>query len=260
MNELVVVRNDVLVTDSRTVAEYFGKKHKNVIRDVENIIDDLKAIDVEETAPLCDGLKNEPVKEMFFVDTYIDAKGESRKMYWLTEDGFTLLAMGFTGVKALKVKLAFIAEFNRMRNALRDRHALIPNVADAVDNVARTSKSLQELFDVQKGVAIAKAIDLVERNAHVDLEPVKALIPPAEHNVGLLNPTQLGKLINNVSAVAVNKILCRLGLQEKIDGKYVLTDKGKCFGEMIPYTNKNNGHTDYRPMWSPTVVGAFDGD
>ena len=120
MNELVVVRNDVLVTDSRTVAEYFGKKHKNVIRDVENIIDDLKAIDVEETAPLCDGLKNEPVKEMFFVDTYIDAKGESRKMYWLTEDGFTLLAMGFTGVKALKVKLAFIAEFNRMRNALRD--------------------------------------------------------------------------------------------------------------------------------------------
>ena len=120
MNELVVVRNDVLVTDSRTVAEYFGKKHKNVIRDVENIIDDLKAIDVEETAPLCDGLKNEPVKEMFFVDTYIDAKGESRKMYWLTEDGFTLLAMGFTGVSAEGI-------VNDLGLQLTPRTAIIPD-------------------------------------------------------------------------------------------------------------------------------------
>lgn len=260
MKEIVIIRNDITVTDSKIVAEYFEKQHKNVLRDIENIISDLN--EIEENAPLCDGLKNEPVKQLFIKDSYVDAKGESRKMYWLTEDGFTLLAMGFTGTKALKVKLAFIAEFNRMRDILRNRQSVAPkpNVADAVDNIARTSQALQSLFEIKKGIAISKAIALVELNSNINLEPVKALVPPADHEVGLLNPTQLGKLINNISAVAVNKTLCKLGLQKKVGDKYTLTDKGKQFGEMIPYTNKNNGHTDYRPMWSPTVVSSFEID
>lgn len=55
----------------------------------------------------------------FLPITYPDAKGEARPMYLLTRDGFTLLAMGFTGAKAVQFKVAYINAFNRMERLLR---------------------------------------------------------------------------------------------------------------------------------------------
>ena len=41
----------------------------------------------------------------------------------MTRDGFTLLAMGFTGAKALRFKKAYIQAFNAMEAELRGRGA-----------------------------------------------------------------------------------------------------------------------------------------
>lgn len=41
-------------------------------------------------------------------------------MYYLTRDGFTLLAMGFTGKKALQFKIAYIEAFNKMERMLME--------------------------------------------------------------------------------------------------------------------------------------------
>ncbi|EHG5469588.1 single-stranded DNA-binding protein [Campylobacter coli] len=48
-------------------------------------------------------------------------KGKTRKdrCYNLTRDGFSLLAMGFTGKKALQFKIAFINAFNEMEKLLQ---------------------------------------------------------------------------------------------------------------------------------------------
>ena len=117
IDKLVFVNNDsVPVTSSRIVADYFGKLHKNVIRDINRIISDMQ--DTSLTASVLDGLNFEPVKNYFIQDTYIDTKGEKRKQYLLTQDGFTLAVMGFTGKKALKIKLAFISQFNQMKEEL----------------------------------------------------------------------------------------------------------------------------------------------
>ena len=96
------------VTTSRIVAEQFGKQHKNVLRDIESLR--------EQLAETSDGaafneLNFEPVR-------YRDEKGESRPMYLLSRDGFTLLAMGFTGQKALQFKVAYIQAFSRMERML----------------------------------------------------------------------------------------------------------------------------------------------
>jgi Rha family phage regulatory protein len=96
---------DIPVTISLKVAEYFEKEHKNVIRDIEKLFSN--------------GLKNELVK-MFILDTYKDKKGETRKQYLITQDGFALLVMGFTGAKAMKFKLAYIKAFNEMKKELED--------------------------------------------------------------------------------------------------------------------------------------------
>ena len=95
----IFIRDRHAFCTSLDVATHFGKLHKNVLRDIEM----LKADCPEEF----NGLNFEPV-------TYRDSKGEQRPMYLLTRDGFTLLAMGFTGKEALRWKLMYIAEFNRM--------------------------------------------------------------------------------------------------------------------------------------------------
>ena len=112
MNELIPMiteRDGIPVTTSRAVAEQFGKNHKEVLRAIENTkatleeTDEGKAFNQRNFAPV----------------DYVDAKGEPRPAYLLTRDGFTLLAMGFTGAKAVQFKVAYINAFNRMERLLK---------------------------------------------------------------------------------------------------------------------------------------------
>ncbi|MDL5038970.1 Rha family transcriptional regulator [Comamonas resistens] len=77
--------------------------HANVLRDIRNLLPQLPdggVLNFEEP-PLTD-----------------EQNGQTYPAYRLTRDGFTLLAMGFTGKKALAFKLAYIDAFNRMEAAL----------------------------------------------------------------------------------------------------------------------------------------------
>lgn len=112
MNELIPMiteRDGIPVTTSRAIAEQFGKQHKNVIQSIENLISQLKI---------------EPANTFFAEQNFLqieqaDAQGKPRPAYLLTRDGFTLLAMGFTGAKAVQFKVAYINAFNRMERLLK---------------------------------------------------------------------------------------------------------------------------------------------
>ena len=86
-------------TTSREVAHYFRKRHDNVVRDIRSIMDNCP----EEFTAL-----------NFEVSNYLDQTGRSLPMYIIFRDGFTLLAMGYTGPEAMRFKLAYIEAFNRM--------------------------------------------------------------------------------------------------------------------------------------------------
>ena len=103
-NALVFIKNDTPLTTSRTVAEQFDKQHQHVMRDIRDIISQ-----VEDESK---------IGRMFHETTYADKYGRQKPMYTMTRDGFSLLAMGFTGKKALEFKLKFIDAFNRMEQAL----------------------------------------------------------------------------------------------------------------------------------------------
>lgn len=128
------------VTTSRAVAEQFGKQHKNVIQSIEGIISQLNELKNQPVNPENNvaGLKNqlsnpenEPTQpnfglskmeefadRNFILSEYTDTSGKRNKQYILTRDGFTLLAMGFTGAKAMQFKVAYINAFNRMESII----------------------------------------------------------------------------------------------------------------------------------------------
>ena len=103
--KLVVIENNQALTDSRIVAQKFDKNHRDILRDIRGLIDQIG--DVRNFA------------QMFSEITLPDKYGREQPAYLMNRDGFSLLAMGFTGKKALKFKLDFINAFNRMEEKLR---------------------------------------------------------------------------------------------------------------------------------------------
>lgn len=101
MNELVIMNNQQAVTTSKLVAESFGKEHKHVLRVIRNLQKDVPNF----------GL-------MFSEGMEPDSYGRQQTTSYMNRDGFTLLAMGFTGKEALVFKLKYIDAFNEMEKKL----------------------------------------------------------------------------------------------------------------------------------------------
>jgi Rha family phage regulatory protein len=137
----LTVRDGAIYANSREVAEAFGKEHKNVLRDIRTIADQL---------PQEHRLNFEPVTSEV---TRPDGSTISTPTVDMTRDGLTLLVMGFTGEKALKFKLAYINAFNKMEEELRARPVLdlnnpehlLPLLAQYAEDKKRLAEQVTEM-------------------------------------------------------------------------------------------------------------------
>jgi len=133
---LVFMRAGAVFANSRDVAAFFGKQHGHVLRDIDVLI--------ASAGPLSS------FGEGWFT---LASTGEQRhRCFDMDRDGFTLLAMGFTGAKALKWKLAYIEAFNRMEAELRSQ--LDPAVALSDPNSLR----ILLLQNVEKVIALESKV------------------------------------------------------------------------------------------------------
>jgi len=98
---------------------------------------------------------------------------------------------------------------------------------------------------------------MIERAYGVEMPEVKELIPPAEHDTGFLNATQIGARLG-VNARRANELLQLAGLQVRFNGTWRLTSKGKEHGEEMPY--ERNGHSGYQIRWSESAVSVLAED
>lgn len=105
MNELVFTQNEAVLTNSLLVAEKFKKNHRDVLESVRKLLT---------------SAENSAVLQMFFESQYVNEQNKEQPMFVMNRDGFTLLAMGFTGKKAMQFKLDYIAAFNAMEKALKE--------------------------------------------------------------------------------------------------------------------------------------------
>lgn len=127
-------------------------------------------------------------------------------------------------------------------------------IGTAVRDIRSTATELQKLFGVKDGIALAKATSIIERAYGVEMPEVKELIPPAEHETGFLNPTAIGARLG-ISAKDTNLLLQNAGLQMKIGKEWRITNKGKNYGEEMPF--ERNGHSGYQIRWNESVVDAL---
>lgn len=124
-NELVIMHDQQAVTTSLQVANNFEKLHKNVLRDI-------------------DALKRDVLnfEQMFIESTEQDSYGRDRRIYYMNRDGFSLLAMGFTGKQALQFKLKYIDAFNKMEKQLQQQKPL--TLPEQIQIIAKGYESLSE--------------------------------------------------------------------------------------------------------------------
>jgi len=107
---IVFERSGVVFANSRDVAFYFEKQHKHVLRDIDGLIRQGVSNFGEGAPKFGQGSYTLP-----------ETGQQQHRCYDMTRDGFTILAMGFTGQRALRFKLAYIDAFNRMEAELRER-------------------------------------------------------------------------------------------------------------------------------------------
>lgn len=104
--QLVSVNNNRVVTTSLRIAEYFSKAHKDVLKAISNL----------ETTK---DFQERNFSLSFYTRELPNGGSKKEPMYYITRDGFTLLAMGFTGKKAMQFKIAYINAFNEMEEMLQ---------------------------------------------------------------------------------------------------------------------------------------------
>lgn len=126
MNQLITTYNNQAVTSSVTVSENFEKRHDHIMRDIENLKKDVPNFG-----------------EMFHGRIAPDFYGRSRNIYLMNRDGFTLLAMSFTGSKAMEFKLKYIKAFNEMEKKLKPT-----SIEDLIIMQAQSMKDVKERLDV----------------------------------------------------------------------------------------------------------------
>lgn len=165
MKGLVHIENGKVLVDSRGVASYFGKSHRDVLRAIDNIMD-----------------KDESTKDMF-TKHIREYNGRDFRYFLMNRDGFLLLALGFTGKSTIAKRKEILNMFDSvdtlskqdekpMESELvrvkdkqvatdRDKIVELYRVIDnQVDEIVKYKKASAMFYDVYMGLcSLANSLD-----------------------------------------------------------------------------------------------------
>lgn len=215
--------NGQKMVSSRDVAKNFEKSHDNVLKSIETIKRGL--VKINDTP-------------MFYKTEYVhEQNGQHYPMYLMNRDGFTLLAMGFTGSKAMEWKLKYIQAFNAMERKLTmtESDDMILSRAVLIAN-----KKVEQLKSTN--------IQLVHENAK--LKPASDYAHAVLMSDEKLTVKQIAQNYGMTSQ-KFNSILEEMGIQYKVNKQWILYRKyqGKGYVVGVPF-DIGNGKTKERTYWT----------
>ena len=183
MNELMVKIenvNGVLVTTSNRVAEELGVNHKDLLEKIDGYIE--KFTKAESSALI----------DEFYIQSFYTIDGNFKKYrnYLITKKGIAQLVGGYSAAvpKAFELNVAYINEFERMENYIKDNENPFKNLSfqqmmimtlqeqekiadrvdkieNKVDNEIRVDNGEQRKIQKAVGIRIYQRIDIVPQLA-----------------------------------------------------------------------------------------------
>lgn len=217
------------MTTSLIVAQVFGKEHKNVMRDIENLS--------------CSSTFNRLNFERI---TYRDARNREQYAYEMTKDGFSFLVMGYTGDKAGEFKEKFIYEFNKREMMLKNDDYIVARSQEILHN--RLQKAEKQLELAQE------TITTQSKQLKIQAPKVK-YVDEVLQSVNTYTSTQMSKELGLREAEQLHKILKENGVMFKQSGQWMLTAKYCEHGYTKPRTHqftRNDGSvgTNTTTVWT----------
>ncbi len=167
------------VTSSRIVAEYFGKRHNDVLRGIRDLIE-----------------KNTDLSKSFIAreEQIETSNGASRSnpVFLMDQKGFCILAMGFTGAKALEFKCAFYDEFERMKHELEAPTTITPAEQRAIQRAVaiRAHKTASNYRTIYRAIKARYQIARYDQLPRTQLEDCLDFIKEVELDVPEVPHTQ----------------------------------------------------------------------
>ncbi|AUI79110.1 Rha family transcriptional regulator [Lactiplantibacillus pentosus] len=180
MNDLVIMKNKQAVTSSLQVAEVFEKNHRDVLKAITNLKKDVRNF-----------------AQMFGETNIPDSYGRNRRAFYMNRDGFTLLAMGFTGDKALKFKLQYIEAFNSMEEQVK-----LPTSPREIARLAlqANEETNQRLDSVEGDVKDLKENQVIPNPEYSALSRrVNQRVSEVAHSYGHITKKQRGELFKDIN-------------------------------------------------------------
>ena len=226
MNYLTEIENKdgINVVSSRVIANQLGKQHKHVLESIDNIIQNSTA----------------DISALFLGGQYVASNGKRNKEYLLTKDGFTLYMFNIQGFNDFK--MAYINEFNRMENELKNK--LPSNYIEALECLLIAEKEKEQL----------RIENTIKSQQIGELKPKADYVDKILKSKSLMNVSQIAKDYG-MSATKFNKILHELKIQYKQANQWLLYskyhDKGYTHSETFNFTNKNGiNETNLTTKWT----------
>ena len=231
-NDLVEIKNNQVVVSSRQVAEKFGKLHKDVLENIREII------------------KAENSALTFYQEnTYKAGTGKNYPEYLMNRDGFTLLAMGFTGKDALQWKMKYIAAFNEMEAQLNNKPVSQLKEKE-VEAKLNNSRARLNNSRARMAALILKCADKTKSDTYKEICNKNAVDVLAGREV-------MPMLLTERQTLSAKEVGEKLGISENMVGrlanKYNLkTDE---YGKWYHTTAKNNGKKEVDTFrYYPSVI------
>lgn len=196
MDHLVFIKNKQAVTTSLQIAEAFSKEHKTVLKAIDGIREGLA----------------QKYANYFWDDTYIHPSNKREfRMVYMNRDGFSLLAMGFTGRKAMDFKVAYISAFNEMEKELSVGYQVPTTFSEALRLAA----------DLEEQNSQLQLENEMQAQVIAEYEPQITYLDQILKSRKTLTVTQIAADYN-LTAYRLNQILAEEKVQRKVNNQWIL--------------------------------------
>ena len=223
MNELRVFNfNDAEVVDSRDVAEWTDRNHKDLLRDIRGYIEVMEKSDEISQRKIA--------PSDFFIESTFERRGKHYPCYLLTKKGCDMVANKMTGEKGVLFTAAYVSAFEKMREHIQGGKTKRPGMTDYQMESIRVRKA--QLLE-----RLAKEYDGTYRQvlqAHATKELTgEYLLPLPYIGEKTYSAQEIGEKLG-ISANKVGMLANRNHLKTKQYGTWVNDVAKNCPGKEVP--------------------------